>query len=288
MTMYTTVVTMLLPLVTTLLLCVHSAAGQVEVVPVYLGQVDVVLPCNSSEQVKWRVAQIGDTSEEGSGFHAGIIEEGEQYSLENSSLTILTVDQDTLGTYQCEDQDTSTALTSFQVERRFRLNKLPKSVTVTQGQSTADLIRCSFDQKERDVVFVWLSRPVTDKEAAKPVCVKSTDKLCPSTREYNEEQDNLAKRVTIINGEDETGQFSVLRIHDTLESDRRFYICKAIDKKSIGKGMKNCEERNECHEVETLLRVKDKLAPLWPAIGVIAEVTLLGIILVVTRKPKEE
>jgi len=277
------VLTMSIPVLTTLLLLhVSTTTGQV-IIPVYLGQQDVVLHCNTTQHVQWRSAQI----EEQSGFHAGDIEEGENYSLENSTLTIHTVNQDTLGIYQCMDSD-DTVLTSFKVERRFKLDKLPRSVTVTQGQSTEDLIRCSFDQKERGVVFVWLSRPVTDKESAKPVCVKSTDKLCPSTREYNEEQDNLAKRVTITNGEDETGQFSILSINSTVESDRRFYICKAIDKKSSERGIQNCEERNECHEVETLLRVKDKLAPLWPAIGVIAEVILLVIILLVTRKPKEE
>eukprot|EP00092_Neocalanus_flemingeri_P013460 GFUD01014514.1.p1 GENE.GFUD01014514.1~~GFUD01014514.1.p1 ORF type:complete len:280 (+),score=66.75 GFUD01014514.1:109-948(+) len=246
-----------------------------EVVPVFPGQ-DVTLACESEDPVRWWRAKD----------NGSYVEESDKYEIEDNNLEIKQIKSENFGTYHCLSE--TDVLASFKVERKFRLSRMAKSYTITEGSSTGDMIKCSFKQEDRELLFVWLSKPVSDEESARPVCVKSSEKLCPATREYNEHLDNLAKRVTITEGQDEDGQFSILSINDTVPEDRRIYICKAVDKTATDKEIKNCEESNECDEVETILRVKDKLVALWPALGILTEVILILIITCAFEKTKKE
>jgi len=268
-----------------LLVLIKIVRGAEEVVPVNIGQ-DVSITCDSDDQVKWRMA----TWDEDGGFHAGYLEESNKFEMEDNGLEISEIQEEDLGTYACLSK-TDDVLASFKLERYFRLSKMTKSYTVTEGSSTDDMIKCSFKQvQDREVEFIWLSRPVSDDEEGsdKPVCVKPSESMCPATREYNEHLDSLARRTEISRGQDYGVQFSVLRIEDTVPEDRRIYICKVIIKDATDKSFENCKESNECDEAETILRVKDKLVALWPALGILAEVILLLIIVFVVEKKKKD
>lgn len=263
-----------------------SVPARHQVVPVFLGEQDIILNCSTTEQVRWAVAPDDDDQEEIQKIEY-LEGNNQRYEFMENLLKIRMIETENLETYQCLSKN-DTVLDTFKVERAFRLQRLPPSFTVTEGSMTEE-IRCSFQQSRREVLFVWLSKSASGEEdSAMPVCVKMSRNLCPATREYNQELDSLAMRVTIIEGQEGEEQFSILRINNTVPEDRRIFICKAFDKAAVDKNTVDCKDMNTCDEVETLLRVKDKLAPLWPALGVLAEVIILVLFLVVVEKRKIE
>jgi len=271
--------------VSLLAIFISSVPARHQIVPVFLGEQDIILNCSTTEQVRWAVAPDDDKEEiQDIEYLEG---NEEKFEFMENLLKIRMIETENLETYQCLSKN-GTVLDTFKVERAFRLQKMPPSFTVTEGSMTEE-IRCSFKQSWREVVFVWLTKAATGKEDnVRPVCVKMSGNLCPATREYNQELDNLAMRVTIIEGHEGEEQFSILRINETVPEDRRIFICKAFDKAAVDKNTVDCKAMNACDEVETLLRVKDKLAPLWPALGVLAEVIILVLFLVVVEKRKKE
>ena len=92
-------------------------------------------------------------------------------------------------------------------------------------------------------------------------------------REPNTKILPLSERSEIINKEDENGvPYSILRIREAFTEDRKIYVCQAVLKDSEEDVTENCKESKDCDEVETILRVKDPLAAVWPFIGIVAEV----------------
>ena len=81
----------------------------------------------------------------------------------------------------------------------------------------------------------------------------------------------LSERSEITTGEDDGVPYSILTIKDAYKEDRKIYICQAV----LSEGTEDntdCSESKECDEVETILRVKDPLAAVWPFCGIVAEV----------------
>ena len=66
---------------------------------------------------------------------------------------------------------------------------------------------------------------------------------------------------------------STLKISKTFKEDRKIYICQAT-LKNVEEDIENCAESKECDETQTIVRVKDPLAAVWPFIGIVAEVGL--------------
>ena len=81
----------------------------------------------------------------------------------------------------------------------------------------------------------------------------------------------LAERSEITTGETNGIPYSILKIKNAYLEDRKIYICQAI-LKDTDEDVEDCKESKECDEVETILRVKDPLAAVWPFIGIVAEV----------------
>ena len=100
--------------------------------------------------------------------------------------------------------------------------------------------------------------------------------------------------MTIKVGKNEEGiPFSTLEIKDTDKTDRRvrefrnsgdichqhhLFICKVfICQASVvdsGIEPEDCKESKHCDQTETIMRVKDPLAAVWPFCGIVVEVEL--------------
>ena len=84
----------------------------------------------------------------------------------------------------------------------------------------------------------------------------------------------FADRAEIIQQINEDGiPISTLKISKTFKEDRKIYICQAT-LKNVEEDIENCAESKECDETQTVVRVKDPLAAVWPFIGIVAEVGL--------------
>ena len=116
-----------------------------------------------------------------------------------------------------------------------------------------------FCTKERMVKFQWLSREEDTEDSINVV--------------------EVSEKVSITEGVDDDSKypFSILSITNTTAEDRKIYTCRAVEHNTSFDidEFENCKAANRCDEVETLLRVKDKLAALWPTLGILAEVTHL-------------
>merc|ERR1719244_2437978 len=117
-----------------------------QLVPATAGQY-LELTCPTNGSVMWKVLGNPET----------LIEDaGENFEVEENVLTIIEVDVEEPSIYQCLS-DSNDIIETFTVEKRFSLQRLAKSYSISEGASTEDLLRCTFKQ-ERMVKFQWLSR----------------------------------------------------------------------------------------------------------------------------------
>merc|ERR1712037_1015440 len=98
----------------------------------------------------------------------------------------------------------------------------------------------------------------------------------------------LPSRTTITRGTNEEGiPWSSLQIKDSDKTDRRVFICQA-SVVGTDPNPEDCKESKSkhCDRTETILRVKDPLAAVWPFCGIVVEVILLCVIIFSARRRK--
>lgn len=225
----------------------------------------------------------------------------DRYSMnkDNTKLTIKKAKSKDFGLYRClEDSEVAK---QFEVTQKvkFRLSSFKKSYSVDVGDDTGDKdMRCQLSEKSEElvkggtgVVFEWYERDEGTTEAT-----PEQQKLdLPGTRlcgilNSNCEED---KTKTIIGGEriikSETGLIHRSRLfisNVTLARDRKIFVCRArVNGTTLVGG--SCEKDPFCDQIETILRVKDPLAAIYPFLGIVAEVIILCVIIFFCERRRE-
>lgn len=137
----------------------------------------------------------------------------------------------------------------------FQMNNY-KSANIVEGERFS--LRCALAKGyERDARLEWFMYREDDADAS------SSDRL-PNLLRINTSD----PRITIESNDSDS---SVLTINAVGPQDRYFYVCKSYNEIAS-------------YNNTILLRVKDKLAALWPFLGIVCEVLILCIIIFVYEK----
>jgi len=226
--------------------------------------------------------------------------EEDKFEMDGLKLKIKNVAEENLGIYRCYNSEKE-EMGSFQVDMSIRLKQMPKSISIDEGSSTVDDLKCSVMSAGQEVDFKWFSRPEaeTDLTIMNPICSKSADSDCsvPDAQALFEKKDKdapvvpLTERSKITTGEDQDDEgrkvpYSVLTITDTHLMDRQTYICLATLKGLEEAEVTDCQISKHCDQSESLLRVKDPLAAVWPFCGIVVEVVLLCLIIFFCERNK--
>lgn len=250
------------------------------------------LDCEQAEEKKvtWRFTTNATSLAE-----EDVVEEEGKFEMEGSTLKIRKVGQEELGIYYCVDEDEE-LLKKFEVDISVRLRKFPKSISADQGTDLRDELECSLHSAGQDVVFQWFTKSEENPEEEKKLlCIKSDSSDCnlPQSEALFDSRDKdvpakpLSDRAEVEEGQDEDGvAFSTLIIKNLQLEDRQIYVCQAVLKEPTQNFIKNCTASKECDQVETLIRVKDPLAALWPFVGIVIEVVLLCVIIFFCERKK--
>lgn len=141
-----------------------------------------------------------------------------------------------------------------------------KSLTFKEGDNTEDAVTCKIIGTNLPANhFTWFSRP----EAS----TKSENEMICS----NGKCDDISRWREIAIWK-ETGNASVLTFSNVQMGHRKIYVCRVTtdDFKDDEEG---CSNKDACQEAEILLRVQSPLRPLWPALGILAQVVVLAIVI---------
>merc|ERR1712203_1179988 len=224
---------------------------------------------------------------------------GEKYKIDGSNLIVKDVQEEDLGVYRCSEDGEEIA--AFHLDISVRVKKFPPSFSIDEGSSTdpKKSLKCEVFSADQEIQFKWFSRPEDEDSASKtlnPVCAQTEDNDCsvPVAQPLFEKKDSnvpvvpLPSRTTITRGTNEEGNpFSSLQIKDTDKTDRRVFICQAS---VVGTDLdlEDCKDSKSkhCDRTETILRVKDPLAAVWPFCGIVVEVILLCVIIFFCEKKK--
>jgi len=179
----------------------------------------------------------------------------------NSSLTIKHFDYSLAGTYKC--------VVDNKKNFEFQITTFPlpsKSMKYTK-----------FD-KDKNLFTMRSENAIEGNDITLECSIDSfplTNELTWSTEENNKKIQNETKFSIINEKFGFYGFKSKLTISNLETSDRKNYICKATNSKGT-------------MEYSTLVRVKDKLAPLWPAIGILAEFLIVAVIIILCERHRKK
>jgi len=258
---------------------------------------DRTLTCKGAEEdstVSWTMTS--DNAENDTKTVAA----GEKYEMEGKTLVVKNVQEEDFGVYRCYEENEEVA--AYLMDISVNVKKFPPSFSIDEGSSTdpEKNLKCEVFSADQEIEFKWYSRPEdeTDKSVQNEVCAKTDDNDCsvPVAQPLFEKKDSnvpvvpLSSRTTITRGTNEEGNpFSTLQIRDTDKTDRRVFICQASvvgEEPEGGWGRVDCKESKHCARTETILRVKDPLAAVWPFCGIVVEVILLCVIIFFCEKKK--
>jgi len=267
-------------------LLASAAASEEEYTTVKIGN-QKTLNCKTEDSVTWTFSK-NITDDE-----VPVVADDKTFKIDGAKLVLLSVQEEQLGVYRCSDDDDT--LISFEVGISFKLKKMAKSISIDEGSSTKDDLMCSLHSSGQEVVFKWFSMPEEGSEERTLICSKSSDTDCSTIvaealfdkRDKDAPVTPLAERSEITTGETDGIPYSILKIKNAYLEDRKIYICQAI-LKDTDEDVEDCKESKECDEVETILRVKDPLAAVWPFIGIVAEVILLCVIIFFCERRKSD
>lgn len=263
------------------------ASDEMEYRPTKLGR-ELVLEC-AGDGIVWK-------KKNGTVYQS--VELGENVMLDGSNLKIKAVTEEDLGPYTCNLLDK--VVKEYDVDVSFRLKKMPLSVSVDQGSSTQDDIKCTI-VGETDVIFRWFIQPEDseDSSARTAVCgiegahcqegeagPSSAGLLGGSSTVAPPTPLNKRAKVITVDASKDVPASSTLMIDDAQLTDRNIYICQAIARDSQNETGYSCDKVKFCEEVSTILRVKDPLAAVWPFLGIVAEVVCLCLVIFFCERRK--
>jgi hypothetical protein len=257
---------------------------------------DRTLTCKGSEEGTLRWSVTMDNAEN----DTKTVVEGEKYEMEGKSLVVKDVQEEDLGVYRCYEEDEEVA--AFLLDISVRLKEFPPSFSIDEGSSTdpEKNLKCEVFTADQEIEFKWFSRPEDAeddcKDCEEEVCAQTDDNDCsiPVAQPLFEKKDSnapvvpLPSRTTITRGTNEEGiPWSSLQIKDSDKTDRRVFICQA-SVVGTDPNPEDCKESKSkhCDRTETILRVKDPLAAVWPFCGIVVEVILLCVIIFFCEKKK--
>lgn len=179
-------------------------------------------------------------------------------------LSVLTIpkEQVVIGNYRCKASDDSEA--TFEVAPFFKLVKFESSTKVDQAEDLK--LKCRLrtgSEDSGDPTFVWYTKSEEDPEAeGVKITVNQTDLV--------DGEPHIRMTETT---DEETGMLmSVLKIEDARYDDRSIYQCIVSN------------EQGQEQMTQTLVRVKDKYAALYPFAGIVAEVIVLCLVIFLCEK----
>jgi len=220
---------------------------------------------------------------------------GEDIVEDENTLVLKSMKESELGVYACFDSDDN-LIKQFDVVLAFRVKRLPVSVSVDVGESTKGHLKCE-SAADNNVIFRWFKRTEGDEEAAlTPICGVENDNCLTAEEPQPEEvKDKKAtttakpfmERISITTGEEEGYLTSTLTIDNAQYDDRDVYVCHLISAEHKDDLEYDCSA-DFCDETESLLRVKDPLAALWPFVGIVAEVVVLCLVIFICERRKKD
>lgn len=218
----------------------------------------------SSVPVSW-LAKVNNSKT----FEVIQVEEGRiTIDAEEKKLVITNVQKSDMGKYQCKMGEDNIVKAWEVTDLTFRLKQMKKSYSLTIGEKTTeDMMTCAI-KGDADVEFIWYERPEGEEEKAKNIKICKNN-VCDVSR-YSIILSNEAKASTLI-------------VDNVNATDRKIYTCRVVKQsEEINPEeikSEDCTKAVPCFETESLLRVKDPLAAVWPFIGIVIEVVLLCIII---------
>ncbi|XP_049962659.1 basigin isoform X1 [Schistocerca serialis cubense] len=177
-----------------------------------------------------------------------VIKESEKYKLEPTSLVIEKPTDDETGNYTCTDLASNASVPFIVISRPFA--RLPDNTIVIEGESLT--LECQTG---------GVPTPTIKWKIGNEILNGSTDRI------------TLKAKGDIAD--------AILYIKEVTMDDRNNYYC-------IASNIGNYNNMTTAGTAKSMVRVKDKLAALWPFLGICAEVFVLCAIILIYEKKRNK